>query len=169
MHRTTTGPVTTRRDSRGPGAGRPGTSRPGTTGPSTTRAGTTGPGGTHPSAARARRHGPATPQHRFAELLLAVLSGERPAHSMLNQMLGEAYDQLVLLAPGAPFRTRGGLRPVVRKCGGFEPCPGVIEAFAMIGAGRQLRAMAFRLEQNADRRWRCTAVELGGERVPARI
>jgi hypothetical protein len=39
----------------------------------------------------------------------------------------------------------------------------------MIGAGRQLRAMAFRLERSADRGWRCTAVELGGERVPARV
>ncbi|MCX5200855.1 Rv3235 family protein [Streptomyces sp. NBC_00237] len=149
MHRTTTRPGTTRRDTRGPGDSR-------------------GPGAApQGAAARIRPHAPRTPQQQFAELLLAVLSGQRPAHSMLNLMFRDAYDQLVDLAPRAPFRTRG-IRPVVRHCRGFSPRPGVIEASAGIGAGEQLRAMAFRLERSPDRRWRCTALELGGERVPAR-
>ncbi|MFI5807824.1 Rv3235 family protein [Streptomyces sp. NPDC051561] len=153
----TTRPGTTRRDPRTPGAG-----RPAATGPHSTATRTTA---TRTPALRPPR-APAPLHHQFAVRLLAVLSGERPAISMLNQMIGEAYDQLVLLAPRTPFRTRG-MRPVVRKCGSFQPRPDVIEAFAMIGAGPQLRAMAFRLEMHADQRWRCTAVDLGGERVGA--
>lgn len=80
---------------------------------------------------------------------------------MLGHTVGEAYEQLVQLAPRTPLRTRGTL-PVVRTCGGFHPRPGVVEAFASIAAGEQVRAMAFRLEQGRDLRWRCAAVELGG-------
>ncbi|MFH9044772.1 Rv3235 family protein [Streptomyces sp. NPDC017966] len=107
------------------------------------------------------------PTDRFAELLLAVLSGQRPVHAMLRHTAGRAYDELVLLAERGPLRTRG-VRPVVRDIGWFEPREGAIEAFARIGAGDRLRAMAFRLEQGRDLRWRCTAVELGGPRPRTR-
>lgn len=111
----------------------------------------------------------AIPQPRptdvFADRLLLVLSGQRPVHSMLRHTAGRAYDELAWLAERGPLRTRGS-RPVVRDIGYFEPRPGAIEAFARIGAGDQLRAMAFRLEQGGDLRWRCTAVELGGPRRP---
>ncbi|WP_259294383.1 Rv3235 family protein, partial [Streptomyces resistomycificus] len=50
--------------------------------------------------------------------------------------------------------------------GYYVPRTGAIEAFARISAGDRLRAMAFRLEQGHDLRWRCTAVELGGPRRP---
>ncbi|MFF9490594.1 Rv3235 family protein [Streptomyces sp. NPDC014676] len=103
------------------------------------------------------------PTDRFAELLLAVLSGQRPVHAMLRHTAGQAYDELIRLAERGPLRTRGA-RPVVRDIGWFEPREGAIEAFARIGAGDRLRAMAFRLEQGRDLRWRCTAVELGGPR-----
>ncbi|MEG8281228.1 Rv3235 family protein [Streptomyces sp. AHA2] len=105
------------------------------------------------------------PTDRFADLLLAVLSGHRPVHSMLRHTRGRAYDELAWLAERGPLRTRG-VRPVVRDIGYCEPRPGAIEAFARIGAGDQLRAMAFRLELGQDLRWRCTAVELGGPRPP---
>ncbi|MGK5693825.1 Rv3235 family protein [Streptomyces sp. URMC 128] len=105
------------------------------------------------------------PTDLFADLLLAVLSGHRPVHSMLRHTRGRAYDELAWLAERGPLRTRG-TRPVVRDIGYFEPRPGAIEAFARIGAGDQLRAMAFRLELGQDLRWRCTAVELGGPRPP---
>ncbi|WP_440581756.1 Rv3235 family protein [Streptomyces djakartensis] len=105
------------------------------------------------------------PTDRFADLLLAVLSGHRPVHSMLRHTRGRAYDELAWLAERGPLRTRGA-RPVVRDIGYCEPRPGAIEAFARIGAGDQLRAMAFRLELGQDLRWRCTAVELGGPRPP---
>ncbi|MGW8062940.1 Rv3235 family protein [Streptomyces ziwulingensis] len=105
------------------------------------------------------------PTDRFAELLLNVLSGRRPVHSMLRHTAGRAYDELADLAERGPLRTRGA-HPVVRDIGYFEPRPGALEVFARIGAGDQLRAMAFRLEQGRDLRWRCTAVELGGPRRP---
>ncbi|WP_456302283.1 Rv3235 family protein [Streptomyces chartreusis] len=84
---------------------------------------------------------------------------------MLRHTAGRAYDELAWLAERGPLRTRG-TRPVVRDIGYFEPRAGAIEAFARIAAGDQLRAMAFRLEQGNDLRWRCTAVELGGRRRP---
>ncbi len=112
---------------------------------------------------------PHVPQPRptdvFADRLLLVLSGQRPVHSMLRHTAGRAYDELAWLADRSPLRARG-TRPVVRDIGYFEPRPGAIEAFARIGAGDQLRAMAFRLERGGDLRWRCTAVELGGPRRP---
>ncbi|MGV9500822.1 Rv3235 family protein [Streptomyces sp. NPDC003642] len=114
---------------------------------------------------------PRRPLHRplptdlFADLLVAVLSGHRPVHAMLRHTRGRAYDELAWLAERGPLRTRGA-RPVVRDIGYFEPRPGAIEAFARIGAGDRLRAMAFRLELGQDLRWRCTAVELGGPRPP---
>ncbi|MFE6524318.1 Rv3235 family protein [Streptomyces sp. NPDC057794] len=105
------------------------------------------------------------PTDLFADLLVAVLSGHRPVHSMLRHTRGRAYDELAWLAERGPLRTRGA-RPVVRDIGYCEPRPGAIEAFARIGAGDRLRAMAFRLELGQDLRWRCTAVELGGPRPP---
>ncbi|MBT2442854.1 hypothetical protein J7E93_22655 [Streptomyces sp. ISL-36] len=122
-----------------------------------------------PSATRPRTAPRALPPHAvFAERLLAVLSGERPVHWMLGQTVGEAYEQLVQLAPQSPLRTHGA-RPVIRRCA-VQPRPGAVEAFAVIAVGGGwVRAMAFRLEQGADRRWRCAAIELDGlhARVPA--
>ncbi|MFJ7332839.1 Rv3235 family protein [Streptomyces sp. NPDC101116] len=115
-----------------------------------------------PSPAPIRRP---LPTDVFADLLVAVLSGHRPVYSMLRHTRGRAYDELAWLAERGPLRTRGA-RPVVRDIGWCEPRPGAIEAFARIGAGDRLRAMAFRLELGQDLRWRCTAVELGGPRPP---
>ncbi|ROQ97730.1 hypothetical protein EDE04_4238 [Streptomyces sp. 2132.2] len=108
-----------------------------------------------------RPHGPRTPRGPhdwFAERLLAVVSGQRPVHSLLGHTVGQAYDQLVTLAPAGPLRDR--LRPVLHRCGRFHPGPGVIEAFARITTGDRVSAMAFRLEQGPDLRWRCAAVEM---------
>ncbi|MFD5619319.1 Rv3235 family protein [Streptomyces yangpuensis] len=102
----------------------------------------------------------AGPHHWFAERLLAVISGMRPVHSLLGHTVGPAYQQLVTLAPANPLRER--LRPVVRRCGRFIPGPGVIEAFARIATGDRVTAMAFRLEQGPDLRWRCAAIEIQG-------
>ncbi len=86
---------------------------------------------------------------------------------MLGHTIGEAYDQLAELAPSTPLGAARGARPVLRHCRGAQPATGVVEAFASIAAGDRVRAMAFRLEQGADQRWRCAAVELGGERLTA--
>lgn len=86
---------------------------------------------------------------------------------MLGHTVGDAYDRLVALADGAPLRPASPIAPVVRDCGEFRPRPGVIEAFALIATGDRLRAMAFRLEQGQeDRRWRCSAVDLGDRDDP---
>ncbi|MGW0468439.1 Rv3235 family protein [Streptomyces sp. NPDC003027] len=111
----------------------------------------------------------ALPPHAvFAERLLAVLSGDRPVHWMLGQTVGEAYEQLVQLAPETPLRSYG-TRPVLRRCSVHQPRSGAVEAFATIATGERVKAMAFRLERGADGRWRCAAVELDGlhARVPA--
>nr|WP_051804428.1 Rv3235 family protein [Streptomyces griseus] len=98
----------------------------------------------------------------FAERLLAVLSGDRPVHSMLGLTVGEAYEQLVLLAPRTAARGPGP-RPVLRRCAA-QPHAGdtVLEVFASLAAGPRIRALAFRLERGPDHRWRCAAVELDG-------
>ncbi|MET7534217.1 Rv3235 family protein [Streptomyces goshikiensis] len=116
---------------------------------------------TRPPGRRDRR-GPRGPHDWFAERLLAVVSGQRPVHSLLGLTVGPAYEQLVTLAPTGPPRDR--LRPVLRHCGRFHPGPGVIEAFARIATGERVSAMAFRLEQGPDLRWRCAAVEIQGPR-----
>ncbi|MFD7880547.1 Rv3235 family protein [Streptomyces sp. NPDC059766] len=173
-----------RHDTRRPGTG-PARTAPGT-GPSRTPAATApapasrvlpgAPASPSTSPAPAAPAVPAGPPHRqvpqprptdvFAERLLAVLSGLHPVHRMLRHTAGRAYDELAWLAEHAPLRGTRGSRPVVRDIGYYVPRPGAVEAFARIGAGDRLRAMAFRLELGADRRWRCTAVELGGPRRP---
>ncbi|MDT9681324.1 Rv3235 family protein [Streptomyces sp. TRM76323] len=99
----------------------------------------------------------------FAERLLAVLTGERPVHWMLGRTIGDAYEQLVRLAPDNPLRPAAArrARPVLRHCGGVPLRPGVVEAYASVVTDARVRAMAFRLEQGPDRRWRCAAVDLG--------
>ncbi|MFE2536421.1 Rv3235 family protein [Streptomyces sp. NPDC059371] len=142
------------------GALPPGGARPSTLPPGETRTLATAP----PGAPGRPAPGP-RPTDVFAERLLAVLSGARPVHCMLRHTAGRAYDELVRLAERGPLRTRGA-RPVVRDIGYYVARPDAVEAFARIGAGDQLRAMAFRLEQGPDLRWRCTAIELGGPRTP---
>ncbi|MFJ2263189.1 Rv3235 family protein [Streptomyces sp. NPDC087844] len=140
------------------------TRRPGSATPRTTPRGA--PGTRTP---RARTGSSTPPQPRptdvFADRLVEVLSGRRPVHCMLRHTAGRAYDELAWLAEHSPLRTRG-TRPFVRDIGYYVARPDAVEAFARIGAGDQLRAMAFRLEQGQDLRWRCTAVELGGTRMP---
>jgi Family of unknown function (DUF6459) len=126
------------------------------------------PGGHRPAAGPAvsRPLSVPRPTDLFADRLLAVLSGRRPVHWMLRHTAGRAYDDLARLAERGTLRTARGTLPVVRDIGYFVPRRGAVEAFARIGAGDQVRAMAFRLEQGPDLRWRCTAVELGGPRPP---
>ncbi|MFH8771624.1 Rv3235 family protein [Streptomyces sp. NPDC085866] len=104
------------------------------------------------------------PTDLFADRLLAVLSGQRPVHWMLRHTAGRAYDDLARLAEHGPLRAHG-TRPVVDDIGYYVARAGALEVFARIAAGDQRRALAFRLEQGPDHRWRCTAVELG---IPGR-
>ncbi|MER6097213.1 Rv3235 family protein [Streptomyces sp. NPDC001728] len=122
-----------------------------------------GPAGTHPRTPAPRSRPRALPPHTvFAERLLAVLSGERPVHWMLGHTVGEAYEQLVRIAPETPLRSHGP-RPVLRRCSvQVDEDRTALEAFATIATGARVRAMAFRLERGEDQRWRCAAVELDG-------
>lgn len=160
-------PRTLRSAGAGTGPGR-GSARPASTGPGPGP----GPGTARPGRRHDRRRPPTGihrgPHHWFAERLLAVLSGRRPVHSLIGHTIGPAYDQLITLAPADPPQERAyetrRLSPVIHGCGRFTPGPGIIEAFARIATGDRLTALAFRLEQGPDLRWRCAAVELHGPR-----
>ncbi|MCS0636029.1 Rv3235 family protein [Streptomyces sp. LP05-1] len=138
------------------------------TSPSPARGPVARPGSTRPGGRRdQRRPGGARPPRRpvpphvlFAERLIAVLTGERPVHWMLGQTVGAAYEQLARLAPAGP-PAAPGVRPVLRRCGAAPLGPDLVEAYASVTAGGRVRAMAFRLERGPDRRWRCSAVDLG--------
>lgn len=118
--------------------------------------------GRAPAAARQAPH--PQPHRWFADRLLDVLSGRRPVTWMLGHTTGETtYDQLWELAAQGVLRPpKGRPTPLVRRCGYGVPTPGVLESYALIASGDALRALAFRLEYGADRRWRCAAVETSG-------
>ncbi|WP_445401530.1 Rv3235 family protein [Streptomyces sp. LE64] len=118
------------------------------------------PAGRHPGSRRPATGSAPRPTDLFADRLLAVLTGRRPVHSMLRHMAGGAYDELARLADRSPL-PQDGPAPVVRDVGYCVPRPGAVEAFARIATGDRLSAMAFRLERTDDRRWRCTALDLG--------
>ncbi|MFD5701858.1 Rv3235 family protein [Streptomyces lasiicapitis] len=161
---------------------RPAGTRPGDTRPPTTHLGGPHPAGPRPtgprppagrppsrqdprrpSGSRPRRipaQPPPHPAELFTELLLLVLSGQRPVHAVARHIAHTAYDDLVRLAELLPLRSVGGHRPAVQRVGHYEVRPGVFEVFARVGAGPALRALAFRLHQGDDERWRCTAVEV---------
>ncbi|MFF3937558.1 Rv3235 family protein [Streptomyces phaeofaciens] len=147
---------------RTPGGGTLRTAPAGGRPPASPRATPTRPTDNRPAPTPAR----ARPTDLFADRLLAVLSGRRPVHFMLRHTRGRAYDDLAHLAERGPLRTSNGTLPVVRDIGYYVPRPGAVEAFARIGTGNRVRAMAFRLELGPDHRWRCTAVELDGPRRP---
>lgn len=101
--------------------------------------------------------------HRwFAEQLVLVLSGRRPAHALLGHLRGVAFDQVAALATTTPLVPRGADRraAVLASLHARRLGSDVIEACARITTGGRDRAMAFRLEAGEDRRWRCSAVEL---------
>ncbi|WP_103501363.1 MULTISPECIES: Rv3235 family protein [Streptomyces] len=137
------------------------------------RPGPGGPGRGRPLERPAVPDG-ARPQHWFAQRLLLVLSGQRPVHSLLGHVQGEAFDQLTrlsLTAPLGPASAPEGWRPpAVRQVGVCRPATGVLEAFARVGSDERVHALAFRLERRGGRWW-CCAVELGPRpqrRSPAR-
>ena len=131
--------------------------RPGPSGPRPHR-----PGHDHQGAVESARR--AQPHWWFADRLVEVLSGRRPAAWMLGHTSGEAaHERLWQLASQGVLRPpKGRPAPRVRDCGYRAPAPGVREAFARVCSGDALRALAFRLELGDDRRWRCTAVECAG-------
>ncbi|AEW94369.1 MULTISPECIES: Rv3235 family protein [Streptomycetaceae] len=133
----------------------------------TRRTGTTAPPSrTDPRRpATARRAGPVPGAPRwFADRLVEVLSGRRPASWLLSHTGGaDTYDRLWDLAARGVLRPPAGHpAPVVRRCGCRPARPGALEVFATVASGPAVRALAFRLERGADQRWRCTAVDFAG-------
>ncbi|MGW0535785.1 Rv3235 family protein [Streptomyces sp. NPDC003032] len=102
---------------------------------------------------------PPHPTELFAERLVLVLSGQRPLYWVARHIANTAYDELARLAELSPLCTDGH-RPTIRRIGHYQPHPEAYEVFARIATGPRLRALAFRLALGADRKWRCTAVEM---------
>ncbi|MDO0927441.1 Rv3235 family protein [Streptomyces sp. TG1A-8] len=157
----------TRRDPRRPGGAPPRTPIGDRAAPTASPATGRGPGASSPATPEGAGRLPAAPPPAaprprptdlFADRLVAVLSGQRPVHWMLRHTAGRAYDDLARLAEHGPLRAPG-TRPLVRDIGYYVPRTGALEVFARVAVGDRLRALAFRLEQGHDLRWRCVAVE----------
>lgn len=139
-------------------AQRPKAAPAGGTGPRGRRTGLTGP----PNRTDGRRPTRPDLHYHFAALLLAALTGQRPATALLGLASTEVYEKLWTLAE------RGTLRhgprapgPTVIRCRRSAPTAGVLEVSAVVHAAGRVRALAFRLEHADRRKWRCTALEIG--------
>ncbi|WP_338699617.1 Rv3235 family protein [Streptomyces sp. Q6] len=104
---------------------------------------------------------PPHPTELFTDRLLLVLTGHKPLHWFARHATGHGFEDLLWLLDHRPL-PRTGPQPTIHDIGRFEPDPGVYEVFARISVGPRLHALAFRMARAEDRRWRCTAVELGG-------
>lgn len=113
--------------------------------------------------------------HRFAQAVVEILAGDRPAAQLSRYATLDVLDQLeravrrwsarraTVVAPTA--RAAAGsaatpVRPRVTSVHLSEPADGVVEACAVVTAGPRRRALAFRLE-GLDGRWQCTALHTG--------
>jgi hypothetical protein len=97
---------------------------------------------------------------RFSQVALEVATGLRPPAQLVRWTTPAV---IAALARRHALAQRGGGRPTratvrsVRLC---EPVPGVREVAAVVVAGPRVRALAFRMEDEAGR-WRVVAFELG--------
>jgi hypothetical protein len=115
--------------------------------------------------------------HRFAQAVVEILAGDRPASQLTRHATLDVLDQLERTARHRALRAAELLRTPVRGAGPSpagavaarprvtsvhlsEPIDGVAEACAVISAGPRHRALAFRLE-GLDGRWQCTALRMG--------
>lgn len=106
---------------------------------------------------------PGVPASAFARLLVEVVTGRRPASTLLPYASSAAVRSAVAAAAAwdhtMPLRI-GGLRIQPGPAGSAE----VALRMVTDGAGGRSHAWALRLEQQ-HRRWRCTAFEHGLDRV----
>jgi hypothetical protein len=98
---------------------------------------------------------------RLAQALAEALAGHRPVQQLLPWTDDEVYATVTMRAVAARRRAgSGGVgRPLVRALRVSTPRDGVVEASAVVQAGRRCRALALRLE-GLDGRWRGTALEV---------
>ena len=109
----------------------------------------------------ADRSGPPDPARfgrQFAQGLIEVLSGRRPA-VQLTRHVSPAV-QRGLNRSGAGHQLRGAVAPVLHSIHLSEPADGVCELSAIVAVGPRYRALAARLEWKLDH-WLCTALQVG--------
>jgi len=112
---------------------------------------------------------PAPLAHRFAQAVVEIVAGDRPATQLSRYATLAVLDQLdrtvrrrgAVMARQERSTPRGpAARPRVTSVRVSEPADGAVEACAVISTGARRRALAFRLE-GLDGRWQCTALRLG--------
>ncbi|MDH6577195.1 Rv3235 family protein [Kitasatospora sp. MAP5-34] len=116
----------------------------------------------HPRAACAPTHGGhGELAARFAQRLVEVLTGLRPAGQLQRHTTVPAYQQLTALVRGGPLRPRG--RVTSHRLGRVydsAPLPGTLEVCVRVEFGPRHHMVAFRLEQHRRTdQWQCAAVE----------
>jgi Family of unknown function (DUF6459) len=102
---------------------------------------------------------------RFVQAVVEIVSGDRPCTQLIRWTEREVFDDLttrVAALTGATGSVPAVERPrakvvSVKIC---RPRDGVAEVAAHVRQGNRSHALAARLEQ-AERRWICTALELG--------
>ena len=103
--------------------------------------------------------------HRFAHVLVEVLSGDRGPQQLVRWTSTRVYEQLqqrdglLQLVTPTDRRVRR-LRSQVRSVHLFYPTAEAVELSIHVREGHRSRAVAARLELE-EQRWRCTALQLG--------
>jgi hypothetical protein len=102
---------------------------------------------------------------RFVQAVVEIVSGDRPCTQLVRWTDRDVYDDLTIRVAAlssttgsVPAAERPRARVVsVKLC---RPRDGVAEVAAHVRQGQRSHALAARLEQS-ERRWVCTALELG--------
>jgi hypothetical protein len=102
---------------------------------------------------------------RFCQAIVEVIGGDRPAAQLVRWTSRAVYTDLNrrvrILGLTSSAATRGQVaRPQVRSVRVCQPAPNIAEVAVHLQHGRRSRALAARLE-TIDRRWLCTALQLG--------
>ncbi|MCD0486270.1 Rv3235 family protein [Streptacidiphilus sp. ASG 303] len=116
------------------------------------------PAGLHCAPPRGDLNGLAT---RFAQRLVEVLTGTRPAGQLARHTTHTGYGELTRLVQRGTLRPRSaGALPVLRRVYDSAPAPGVLEVCARVDTGPRTRMVAFRLERHPrTAQWQCAAVD----------
>jgi uncharacterized protein DUF6459 len=124
-----------------------------------------------PGAASARRAADgaaAVWPRRFAQGIVEVLAGTRPAKQLASHTTERVRAQIGLLSRSLA----AGQRPTIRRVFASRPTADVVEMTVVLGFGSRSRALAMRLEYLPGRpatagrparpaRWLCTDIETG--------
>ena len=94
---------------------------------------------------------------RFLQAVVETLAGSRASAQLAEWTSQAVHTQIVR---GPRDRRWHGARPVVRSVRASEPADGVAEVSAVVQRGKDVAAIAVRLE-GFDGRWRAVVLELG--------